>query len=169
MVGGRTGMSSPADHHRRCSSSPIDSRFYLPPITLGALRQGPWEAADGVARPLASPSPIWKDLSMGCSRGFGGAGQLHLFPPRGGAGAVDPPRTSIREGCRGAPDPASPSRPRCAGRRRERQCARYANQAREAVQTVAEVRGLTTMITQICAGLSLATNMGPPGGGLARN
>src|SRR5215471_8053079 len=81
-----------------------------------------------------------------------GAQGSYIFPPRGGAGAVDPPRTSIREGCRGAPDPAFPSRPRRAGRRRERQCARYANQAREAVQIVAEVRGLTTVITQICAG-----------------
>src|SRR5262249_20478618 len=81
-----------------------------------------------------------------------GAQGSYIFPPRGGAGAVDPPRTSIREGCRGAPDPAFPSRPRRAGRRRERQCARYANQAREAVQIVAEVRGLTTVITQILAG-----------------
>src|SRR5215831_19715711 len=59
MVGGRTGMcilpitTAGARRHR------LTLGFYLPPTTLGALRQGPWEAADGALRPLASPSPWW--------------------------------------------------------------------------------------------------------------
>src|SRR5262249_9617058 len=146
----------PADHHRRCSSSPIDSRFYLAPTTVGALRRDPGRLQTDAVRPLASPSPIWKDLVEGGGRpdlkgrwrGVSGRVATSVgtttLTHRGVAGAVAllaPPSETAVGGILSASPPACAEQASGGNFR----SARLAHQTETAVRIVAEVRRLTTM------------------------